>query len=213
MVCSSGDPNKNYSEFFAETLPSNSTDTYDKLTSIIEKRDETKNLRMPSDDEIEMNIHQRTYGSDDTLPRLFYYLRETANRYMSNMGGFNYFLAETILPKPAKANEINYPPHADATKQQQRETRTKSLGNYILLHQPYYSDITDEEVRKNERKNFEKEVKKHANEPLASKLPALVAASQNVVCSNWLTSRNTWGEAEIDERNRGLVEVIKRVWQ
>lgn len=213
MVCFSGDQNKNYVEFFAETLIGNGLDTYEKLKNYIEGIDETKNQHMPSDQELQTNIHQRTYGSDDTLPRLFFYLRETANRYIPDMGGFNYFLAEPILPKPSKANEINYPPHADATTQQQRETRIKSLGNYILLHQPYYSDVTDEEVRKNERKNFEKEVKKHANEPLTSKLPALVSASQNVVCSNWLTSRNTWGEAEIDERNRQLVEVIKRVWQ
>ena len=212
MVCFSGDQNKNYVEFFAETLIGNGLDTFDKLKNYIEGIDMTKNQHIPSDDELLTNIHLRTYGSDDTLPRLFFYLQETANRHMPNMGGFNYFLAETIIPKRTKANEAIYPPHADPIKEQQRQDRIKSLGNYVLLHQPYYPNITDEEVKKEERKKFEKEVKTHANEPLASKLPALVAASQNVVCSNWLTSRNTWGEAEIDERNRQLVEVIKRVW-
>lgn len=213
MVCFSGDPNKNYSEFFAETLPSNSTDTYDKLTSLIEKIDETKNLRMPSDDEIRLNIHQRTYGSDDLLPRLFFYLQETANRFMPNMGGFNYFMAESIIPKRSRANEQNYPPHADDVLEQQRQTRIKTLGNYILLHQPYYPNITDEEVKKDERKKFEKEVKKHSNEKWTDKQQALVASSQNVICSNWLSTRRSWGENDIDERNRGLVEVIKQVWQ
>jgi hypothetical protein len=132
---------------------------------------------------------------------------------MPNMGGFNYFLAETIIPKRAKANEINYPPHADDTLEQQRQTRIKSLGNYILLHQPYYPNITDEEVRKDERKKFEKEVKKHSNEKWVDKQQALVASSQNVVCSNWLTTRRSWEESDIDDRNRSLVQVISQVWQ
>ncbi len=213
MVCLSGDPNKNYSEFFGETLTGNRLDSCDKLKAYIENIDDTKNHRMPSDDELRLNVHQRTYGSDDTLPRLFYYLQETANRFIPNMGGFNYFLAETILPKPAKANELNYPPHADDAREQQRQIRTKTLGNYILLHQPYYPNITDEEVKKDERKNFEKEVKKHSNEKWVSKKPSLVAFSQNVICSNWLSTRRSWGESDIDERNRNLVEVINRVWQ
>ncbi len=213
MVCFSGDQNKNYVEFFAETLIGNGLDTYEKLQNYIEGIAETKNQHMPSDQELQTNIHQRIYGSDDTLPRLFFYLRETANRFMPNMGGYNYFLAETMIPKRAKANEVNYPPHADDTLEQQRQTRIKTLGNYILLHQPYYPNITDEEVKKDERKKFEKEVKKHSNEKWTDKQQALVASSQNVICSNWLQSRRTWEESDIDERNRGLVEVIKQVWQ
>ncbi len=213
MVCFSGDPNKNYSEFFGETLTGNRLDSFEKLNNYIENIDEAKNQRMPSDEELRSNIHQRTYGSDDLLPRLFFYLRETANRFMPDMGGFNYFMAESIIPKRAKANELNYPPHTDDTLEQQRQTRIKTLGNYILLHQPYYSNITDEEVKKDERKKFEKEVKKHSNEKWTDKQQALVASSQNVICSNWLSTRRSWGESDIDERNRGLVEVIKQVWQ
>lgn len=213
MVSFTSDQNKNYLEFFGETLTGNRLDSYEKLKNYIEVIDESKNQRMPSDDEILMNIHQRTYGSDDLLPRLFFYLQETANRYIPNTGGFNYFMAETIIPKRAKANEQNYPPHADDTLEQQRQTRIKTLGNYILLHQPHYPDITDEEVKKDERKKFEKEVKRHANEKWIDKQQSLVASSQNVICSNWLSSRRSWGENDIDERNRKLVEVIKRVWQ
>ena len=213
MVCFSGDPNKNYSEFFGETLTGNRLDSFEKLNNYIKNIDEAKNQRMPSDDEILLNIHQRTYGSDDLLPRLFFYLQETANRFMPNMGGFNYFMAESIIPKRSRANEQNYPPHADDVLEQQRLTRIKTLGNYILLHQPYYPNITDEEVKKDERKKFEKEVKKHSNEKWADKQQALVASSQNVICSNWLSTRRSWDENDIDERNRGLVEVIKQVWK
>ena len=213
MVCFSADQNKNYVEFFGETLTGNRLDSYDKLRTYIENIDDERNQRMPSDDEIRLSIHQRTYGSDDLVPRLFFYLQESANRYMPNMGGFNYFLAETIIPKRTKANEANYPPHADDTLEQQRQTRIKSLGNYILLHQPYYPNITDEEVRKDERKKFEKEVKKHSNEKWIDKQQSLVASSQNVICSNWLTTKRTWEESDIDDRNRKLLEVIKQVWQ
>ena len=213
MVCFSADINKNFVEFFGETLTGNRFNSLEKLRNFIEGIDDTKNQRMPSDEEIRLNIHQRTYGSDDLLPRLFFYLQETANRFMPNMGGFNYFMAESIIPKRSRANEQNYPPHADDVLEQQRQTRIKTLGNYILLHQPYYPNITDEEVKKDERKKFEKEVKKHSNEKWADKQQALVASSQNVICSNWLSTRRSWGESDIDERNRGLVEVIKQVWQ
>lgn len=212
MVCFSADINKNFVEFFGETLTGRRLDSFEKLKNYIENIDETKNQRMPSDEEIRLNIHERIYGSDDLLPRLFFYLRETANRFMPDMGGFNYFMAESIIPKRAKANEQNYPPHTDDTLEQQRQTRIKTLGNYILLHQPYYPNITDEEVKKDERKKFEKEVKKHSNEKWTDKQQALVASSQNVICSNWLSTRRSWGESDIDDRNRGLVEVIKQVW-
>ncbi|MBR6226722.1 MAG: DUF262 domain-containing protein [Bacteroidales bacterium] len=212
MICFPADQNKNYVEFFAETLTGNRLDTYDKLKLYIERIDDDKNQRMPSDNEIKLNIHQRTYGSDETLPRLFFYLYETANNYKSDTGGFNYFMAETMIPKRTKANEVNYPPHADDTLEQQRQTRIKTLGNYVLLHQPYYPNITDEEVKKDERKKFEKEVKSHSNETWATKQQSLVASSQNVVCSNWLTNMRTWGETEIDVRNRGLVQLIGQIW-
>ena len=212
MVCFNGDQNKNYVEFFGETLTGNRLDSYDKLKDYIERIDDTKNQRMPSDDEIQLSIHQRTYGGDDLLPRLFYYLQESANRFMANMGGLNYFLAENIIPKPTKASEQNYPPHADPRREQERQIRIRSLGNFILLHQIYYPNITDEEVKKEERKKFEKEVKKHTNDKWADKKLSLIASSQNVICSNWLSTRTVWGEAEIDERNRKLVEVIKQVW-
>ena len=214
MVCFSADQNKNYVEFFGETLTGNRLDSYDKLKKYIESIDDAKNQRMPSDDEVRMNIHQRTYGSDDILPRLFFYLQETANRYMQNMGGFNYFMAESIIPKRTKANEQNYPPHADDVLEQQRQTRIKTLGNYVLLHQSYDPNIVDEKVKKEERGKFEKEVKKHSNERWTDKKTALISNSQNVVCSDWLTSKRDWGESEIDERNRGLAKLITDyVWR
>ena len=174
MICFADGQNKNYTEFFGETLTGNRLDTADKLRAYIENIDDTKNLRMPSDDELALNIHQRTYSADDTLPRLFFYLQETSNQYHARMGGFNYFYAENIIPKRAKANEQNYPPHADNTLEAERQTRIRTLGNYILLHQDYDPNITDEEVKTDERKKFEKEVKKHTNEAWVDKQRSLV---------------------------------------
>lgn len=212
MICFSADQNKNYVEFFAETLTGNRLDTYDRLKQYIERIDDDKNQRMPSDDEIKLNIHERIYGADDTLPRLFFYLYETTNNYMPDTGGFNYYMAETMIPKRTRANEANYPPHADDTLERQRQTRIKTLGNYVLLHQPCNPNITDEEVKKDERKKFEKEVKSHSNETWATKRPSLVASSQNVLCSNWLTTRSTWVETDIEVRNRVLGQVVSNIW-
>ncbi len=207
MVCLGSNADKNYPEFFAETLTGNRLNTYDKLKQYIEGV--TGNNRMPSDSEIQLNIQDRTH-SDELVPRLFFYLQETANRFSNQTGGLNYYMAEPIMPSPAKANEINYPPHADDTQEKERAKRTKTLGNYILLHQNYDPTITDEEVKKDERKKFEKEVKKHTHEKWVNKKSSLVASSQNIVCSNWLTTQNVWGELEIDNRNRILVSVVTK---
>ena len=212
MICFADGQNKNYTEFFGETLTGNRLDTADKLRAYIENIDDTKNLRMPSDDELALNIHQRTYSADDTLPRLFFYLQETSNQYHARMGGFNYFYAENIIPKRAKANEQNYPPHADNTLEAERQTRIRTLGNYILLHQDYDPNITDEEVKTDERKKFEKEVKKHTNEAWVDKQRSLVILSKDVICSDWLRQRRSWKEQDIDERNRNLVRVVQIKW-
>ena len=205
MVCLGSSADKNYPEFFAETLTGNRLDTYDKLKQYIEGV--TGNNRMPSDSEIQLNIQDRTH-SDELVPRLFFYLQETANSFSNQTGGLNYYMAEPIMPSPSKANESNYPPHSDDAQEKERAKRTKTLGNYILLHQNYDPNITDEEVKKDERKKFEKEVKKHTHDKWANKKISLVASSQNIVCSNWLTTQRVWGEPEIDNRNRMLVTFV-----
>ena len=212
MVCFADGQNKNYTEFFGETLTGNHLDSVDKLRAYIEGIDDTKNLRMPSNEEIALNIHQRTYSSDDILPRLFFYLQETSNQYHAKMGGFNYFYAENIIPKRSKANEKNYPPHADNAREAERQTRIKTLGNYILLHQDYVPSITDEELKKDERKKFEKEVKKHTNDTWVDKQKSLLSLSKNVICSDWLKQRVGWTEQDIDDRNRLLVKFINQKW-
>ena len=211
MICFSGDINKNYVEFFGETLTGNRLDSYEKLRDYIENANETHNRRMPSDDELATNIHQRTYGSDEVLPRLFYYLQET-KREVRNTGGYNYFLAEPIIPKHTRANEQNYPPHADEIQEQQRQTRIKTLGNYLLLHQPYYPNITDEEQKKEERNRFLREVKANSNEGWGVKKEFLIENSRDVVCSNWFTTQRSWGERDIDTRNRQFVELVNKCW-
>ena len=213
MVCFSADQKKNYTEFFGETLIGNRLDSYSKLKTHIENINSAQNMHMPSDAEITTNIHQRTYGSDDFLPRLFFYLQETANKFDAATGGYNYFKAENLMPKPSKANENTYPPHADDIKESQRKTRIQTLGNYILLHQAYYPNITDEETLKDERKKFEKDVKSHSNEAWSTKKRYLITTSQNIMCSQWLGSRTAaWSEDGIDERNRLLVKMINTKW-
>ena len=211
MVCFATDQNKYYAEFFGETLISNDLDSYKKLTDYIAKIDSMKNQRMPSDDEIRINLCGRTYGNDGMLPRLFFYLQETANN-SSLTGGLTCFIAESILPRRTREADINYPPHIDNTLEQQRQTRIKSLGNYVLLRYPNDSNIVDKEIKKEKRKKFEQKIKKLTNEKWEEKSKFLVENTKDLVCFDWLKKRRTWGEIEIEERNKLLVEVVKKIW-
>lgn len=209
MVSLSVNANKMSNEFYPEQLIAKRIDTYDKLREYIMSISEDKNMHMPSDNEIAMNIHQIVF-SDESTPRLVFYLQETKNNYQST-GGYNYFLAEYIIPKPARANEINYPPHTDDMLEQERKTRTKTIGNFLLLEKPRYTNNSD--MEKNEQEKMLKALKRVINEPFESKKEVLQNYISTIVCSNWFKDKNNWSEDDIQIRNRGFAsKVIPQIW-
>lgn len=130
MVGLTAKENKMASEFYTEQLIAKKINSYDKLKQYISDISEDKNMHIPSDAEIAANIHQITFN-DESTPRLIFYLQETRNRYQ-HTGGLNYFVAEYIIPKPCKDSGRNYPPYEDEVLEQERKTRTKTLGNFLL---------------------------------------------------------------------------------
>ena len=209
MVALPVNANKMATEFYTEQLVAKRIDNYDKLKEYIMNIGEDKNMHMPSDTEIATNIHQTIFG-DETTPRLIFYLQETRNRYQ-HTGGYNYFLAEYIIPKPCKASERNYPPHADDMLEQERKTKTKTIGNFILLEKPRVENNPDKEA--DDQEKMIKALKGVANEAFADKSQVMKQYVSTLICSNWFNTKDNWDETAIQIRNRGFAsKVVPKVW-
>lgn len=209
MVGLTAKENKMASEFYTEQLIAKKIDSYDKLKQYISDISEDKNMHIPSDAEIAANIHQITFN-DESTPRLIFYLQETRNRYQ-HTGGLNYFVAEYIIPKPCKDSGRNYPPYEDEVLEQERKTRTKTLGNFLLLEKP--RDINDHDKEVNDQEKMARNLKKVANEAFATKSNVLCQYLSTIVCSNWFKGKTGWSDSEIQNRNRGFAsQVITHVW-
>lgn len=209
MVSLSVNANKMANEFYTEQLIAKKIDSYGKLKQYLLDISEDKNMHIPSDAEIAANIHQTIFG-DESTPRLIFYLQETRNRYQ-HTGGLNYFVAEYIIPKPCKASDRNYPPHADEMLEQERKTKTKTLGNFLLLEKP--RDINNPDKEKDNQEKMVKKLKKVENEPFAIKSNVLCQYLSTTICSDWFKRKTTWSESEIQNRNIGLAsQVITHVW-
>ena len=210
MVALPVSANKMSAEFFTEQLIGKRIDSFDNLKQYIMDINEDKNMHMPSDEEIATNIHKTVFG-DESIPRLIYYLQETRNGYNKSTGGFNYFLAEYIIPQPCKASEINYPPHEDDMKEQERKTRTKTIGNFILLKKPRIDDNPDRES--DEQEKMKKDLKKVANESFAVKSEVMKKYLSPVVCSDWFARRRSWNEDDVQTRNNLIVtNLVPKIW-
>lgn len=210
MVALPVSANKMSAEFFTEQLIGKRIDSFDNLKQYIMDINEDKNMHIPSDEEIATNIHKTVFG-DESIPRLIYYLQETRNGYNKSTGGFNYFLAEYIIPKPCKASEINYPPHEDDMKEQERKTRTKTIGNFILLKKPRIDDNPDRES--DEQEKMKKDLKKVANESFAVKSEVMKKYLSPVVCSDWFARRRSWNEDDVQTRNNLIVtNLVPMIW-
>lgn len=205
MVGLTAKENKMASEFYTEQLIAKKIDSYDKLKQYISDISEDKNMHIPSDAEIAANIHQITFN-DESTPRLIFYLQETRNRYQ-HTGGLNYFVAEYIIPKPCKDSGRNYPPYEDEVLEQERKTRTKTLGNFLLLEKP--RDINDHDKEVNDQEKMARNLKKVANEAFATKSNVLCQYLSTIVCSNWFKGKTGWSDSEIQNRNRGFAESVK----
>ena len=209
MVALPVNANKMATEFYTEQLVAKQIDSCDELKQYIMNISEDKNMHMPSDTEIATNIHQTIFG-DESTPRLIFYLQETRNRYQ-HTGGYNYFLAEYIIPKPCKASERNYPPHADDMLEQERKTKTKTIGNFILLEKPRVENNPDKEA--DDQEKMIKALKRVANEAFADKSQVMKQYVSTLICSNWFKTKANWDETEIQNRNRGFAsKVVPQVW-
>lgn len=209
MVALPVNANKMATEFYTEQLVAKQIDSCDELKQYIMNISEDKNMHMPSDTEIATNIHQTIFG-DESTPRLIFYLQETRNRYQ-HTGGYNYFLAEYIIPKPCKASERNYPPHADDMLEQERKTKTKTIGNFILLEKPRVENNPDKEA--DDQEKMIKALKRVANEAFADKSQVMKQYVSTLICSNWFNTKANWDETEIQIRNRGFASiVVPQVW-
>ena len=209
MVALPVNANKMATEFYTEQLVAKQIDSYYKLKQYIMNISEDKNMHMPSNTEIASNIHRTIFG-DESTPRLIFYLQETRNRYQ-HTGGYNYFLAEYIIPKPCKASERNYPPHADDMLEQERKTKTKTIGNFILLEKPRAENNPDREA--DDQEKMIKALKRVANEAFADKSQVMKQYVSTLICSNWFNTKANWDETEIQIRNRGFASmVVPQVW-
>lgn len=209
MVALPANTNKMSTEFYPEQLVAKRIDTYDKLKEYLMNIGEDKNMHMPSDEELATNVHQNVFG-DESTPRLIFYLQETRIRYQ-HTGGYNYFLAEYIVPKPCRASERNYPPHADDMLEQERKIKTKTIGNFLLLEKP--RDINNPDKEADDQETMKKALKRVANEPFAAKSTVMRQYIPTLVCSNWFNTENGWTENKIQNRNRLFVTtVIRQLW-
>lgn len=209
MVALSTNANKMATEFYTEQLIAKQIDSYDKLKSYIMNISDDKNMHMPTDVEIASNIHKTLYG-DESTPRLIFYLQETRNRYQHS-GGYNYFIAEYIIPKPSKASEVNYPSHTDDEREQERKTRIKTIGNFLLLGKPRIADNPEKET--DEQEKMLRTLKKVTNEQFDTKSKVLKQYLSSLVCSNWFNTKNSWTENDVHERNIGFAKkVIPTLW-
>lgn len=207
MVALPVNANKMATEFYTEQLVAKQIDSCDELKQYIMNISEDKNMHMPSDTEIATNIHRTIFG-DESTPRLIFYLQETRNRYQ-HTGGYNYFLAEYIIPKPCKASERNYPPHADDMLEQERKTKT--IGNFILLEKPRVENNPDKEA--DDQEKMIKALKRVANEAFADKSQVMRQYVSTLICSNWFNTKANWDETAIQIRNRGFAsKVVPQVW-
>lgn len=209
MVALPVNANKMSTEFYPEQLVAKRIDSYDKLKEYIMNIGEDKNMHMPSDEEIAANIHQTVFG-DESTPRLIFYLQETRNRYQ-HTGGYNYFMAEYIIPKPCKASETNYPPYTDDMLEKERKTKIHTIGNFLLLEKPRVENDSEKEA--DDQEMMVKALKRVANEAFADKSLVMKQHVSTLICSNWFNNKANWDETEIQNRNRGFASmVVPQVW-
>lgn len=209
MIALPANANKMSTEFYPEQLVAKRIDSYDKLKEYIMNIGEDKNMHMPSNEEIATNIHQTVFG-DESTPRLIFYLQETRNRYQPT-GGYNYFMAEYIIPKPTKASEKNYPPYPVDMLEKERKTKTQTIGNFLLLEKPRVEHDPDRET--DEQDTMIKALKKVTNATFAGKSEIMKRYLSTIVCSNWFKDKTSWGESDVQNRNRGLAStVVPKVW-
>lgn len=209
MVCLPSTASKMGNEFYTEQLIGNRIDTCEKLRDYIKNIDSERNMHMPTDDEIRRNL-PLTEFSDDSTPRLIFYLHETRQGKRIT-GGYNHFVAEQIIPKVCSQNRINYPPFEDENLEQERKMKVKTIGNFVLLTLPHNENDPDQENE--DQRRIKRELKRVSNAPFNIKHPVMKNLLNGQICGDWFNRLRQWTLGDIDTRNRRIFEtLIPTVW-
>ncbi len=183
--------NKNYTEFFSETLIGNEVNTFAKLKERLMSYDATQNQFMPSDEAIDDNIS--SISVDSETARLFYYMLETRIGYYIEDRGFNKYCIDAIMPKPGAKNANTWTAHEDEAMESLRKTRSQNIGNYLLM-------LTDESSAKS--------IKDAA---WSNKVDHLKEWSRDVRTAQWFRTISEWNEDAINEHNKLVADTVKRL--
>ena len=206
MVSLSSDDNKMSTELFAEQLIAKRIDTYEHLKNHILGIDSTKSMHFPTDQEIADKIHNNEFKSE-SIPRLIYYLLETKLEYRGT-GGYNYFIAEYIMPIQSEESDKNYPPCEDKEDEMKRQKNINTLGNFILLGRPSISETNSQE----KLARMDSELKSATNKKPQEKVNVLKNYIKTVRCSNWFSNFTNWTEENIKNRNSMFAQLISKQW-
>lgn len=183
--------NKNFVEFFSETLIGSETNTYEKLRSRLEGMNLTDNHVMPTAEMIADNISK--VAIEPEIAKLFLYMMESKFESVEGLG-WNQYEVEAIMPKPSADNEDTWAQHDDEAQEDLRKKRARTIGNYLLL--------------KSDSPSFADSIKEASNLAWADKRPRLVSWSCGNRTSQWFNSVREWNEDGILARNAQLAEFI-----
>lgn len=189
--------NKDYFGLFSEYLICQNTITYDALKTYIEEKDDGKNLAMPSDARIRYSLNNNKF--DEQYARLILYLYETKLVKTSESklsGGISNYYAESLMPRPSLAANVNWAVHTDPADEENRRQLIGTIGNYFMLN------ICTE-----------KGLKKYHNEGFDTKLSIMKKFSRNIRSGQILESLRAWDEKAITNRNNTFATgFCERIW-
>lgn len=195
IVSMKKETNKNFVEFFSETLIGNEIDSYDKLVERIGSIEITQNHAMPTDEMIDTYIND--IKVDDNTAKLFLYMIETRMVYRNGIG-FNQFGIDAIMPKPSPKNERTWARYEDDLLETVRNTRSQNIGNYLLL------------INQNNQAPDTSSIKDSA---WTDKVDRLKEWSQEIRTSQWFRQINNWNEGQIANRNTQIATIVKDMFR
>lgn len=201
LALSSSTEDKNFPEFFSETLVGNKLDTFQKLKNYIEAIGEEEHNRMPNDDEVKGGAMNKKQDNENAC--LLYYLKETKMQSQDTRG-LLYYIADRIIPVPNKSNVANWPaPINDRDALEVYKKKVALLGNFVPLR--LINDLEQLDMAK-------KEVSITANKSLTDKKVQYVQKAINLHEQAVLGNLNSWNIKAIESKTKDLVEDYLKTW-